>query len=244
MQAPRDIDEWARDKQVEEKRPEVRLKSARIPLEYLTSKWDDYDAACGIAESEDCPAESLKNILLDYVDRWEEIRPVGLGLLGAPGYGKSMGAAMLAKDLCLSGVWVKFITNTDLLERRKNLIHLEKEAERTDDFTAYNPAEYQLRFIENECDLLVLDDVGKEYRAKSGYADAGLDMLLRRRQLARKATIITSNLSMSDWDTYNTSMASFLHDVGEVLDLSEGYDHRASKSRSSRMRRHDHYGKR
>jgi len=244
MQAPRDIDEWARDKQVEEKRPEIRLKSANIPMEYRGMSWSDYDDTCGITKTREFPGESLKEILQDYVERWEEIKPDGLVLLGAPGYGKSMGAALLAQELCLSGTWVKFITNAELVERRKNLIRLEKEAERCDDFSAYNPAEYLLRFIESDCELLVLDDVGKEYRAKSGYADAGLDMVLRRRQVARKATIITSNLSMADWNTYNSSMASFLHDVGEVVDLNEGYDHRAKKSSLRRQARLDPHARR
>jgi len=201
--------------------------------------WAGYDTTCGTLQTEEFPAESLKDILLDYVERWEEVKPDGLVLLGASGYGKSMGAALLAKELCLSGVWVKFITNAELLERRKNLIRIEKECERSEDFTAYNQAEYLLRFFEYECDLLVLDDVGKEYRAKSGYSDSGLDMLLRRRHAYRKATIITSNLSMDDWHSYNSSMASFMHDIGEVVEINDGCDHRADKSKSRRQRRVD-----
>jgi DNA replication protein DnaC len=232
IQAPRSIEEWERDKQRGEIDPQKRLRQARIPEKYRECTWEGYRATAGTSGP---PAETLKDILRGYVDGYPEATHDGLVLIGPPGYGKTLGAALVAKTLCLAGYWVKYTTYASLVTRRMDVIRLEKVADRvgghSEESDEAERARYRLDFVERECDLLVLDDVGKEYRAKSGWSDDGLDALLRNRVEASKATLITSNLPLQDWTAYNVSMASFLHEVGEVITIDRGQDQRPTTRR-------------
>lgn len=54
--------------------------------------------------------------------------------------------------------------------------------------------------------FLVIDDIGKEHRAASGFAENQFGALLRSRARARKTTCITSNMSPKDFgETYGRS---------------------------------------
>lgn len=228
---PRTIAQWEMDTQREQTDPALRRRDAYIPkhLQHLT--WDDYEEGSGTRD------EELRDILIDYADHWTPEERDGIVLLGKPGFGKTLGAVLLAMDIIDQGGWVKYVTHERLVERKKNLIGLEQEAQQTEDWQAANAETYRIAFIEIECDLLVLDDVGKAYRAASGYADNGLDSLLRRRVEAGKATIMTSNLASKEWAKFDASMSSFIHEIGEVVELTRGRDHRHRRPAAQERRR-------
>lgn len=231
MQKIRTIAQWAMDTQRAETDSVTRMEATKIPKEYWGLTWKDYD---DVPRTMD---ESVKNILIDYGAHWEPAERMGVVLLGPPGYGKTFGMLILGVELSRRGAWVKYTTEERLDEMRKRLIGLDKQAQRTEDWGEYNTAAYQLEFIETECDVLLLDDVGKAYRAASGYADNKLDALLRRRYEAGKVTCITSNLAHKEWAKIDGSMASFLYDVGEIVNVSEGKDHRARPAPARARRR-------
>ncbi len=237
--------EWARDKQKEQTEPDKRLASSGIPHRFWSLNWDGYqeDTACQ-AVGDTTRDTSLKQCLQAYADGWEPGQYHGLVLLGPAGHGKTLGAALVAKQLCLSAnVWVKYTSNVDLGEQHKELFELQHASMRfvdEDSWTDYQQAKMRYSFVTDECDLLVLDDVGKEYHAASGWGATELNKLLRRRRDRDKATIITSNLSRQDWKIYNQSMLSFLYELGggEIIELTgTGRDHRPRSGTSPRRRR-------
>ena len=218
--------------------PAVRLRSAAIPEEHAEQDWNGYSALAAKTTDKEIP----KHLLRLYAD-WLSAQIAcggkieGLTLLGPPGVGKSLGAALVAKQVCLDGGWVKWIPFDTLVERDRALVGLSRRADSGDQdaILAYNREQMLLDFARYEVDLLVLDDVGQEYRTESRFGDALLHRLTRRRSAAGKATLITSNLLLDEWTMYSASMASFLFEVGDVLTLvGSGDNQRAERKRGWR----------
>ncbi len=228
----RTIEEWMRDKERDDTSA-GRRERALIPEKYHDLTWRDYQADAVTRDG-----ESLKDILKFYGDDWTPQTREGLVLLGEPGWGKTMGMALLACVLIDKGAWVRWITYADLTKRKRSLFTLARQAEESDDWGDHEKEELRLRWITDDCDVLFLDDVGKEYRAASGWSDAELDQLLRSRAAASKVTMMTSNMMFKEWKQYSDSMASFLREMAEVVILHEGTDHRdETKRTSTRARR-------
>jgi len=201
------------------------MRLSGIPAKYYDLGWDDYQDSTAVTRA-DGSRDRLKDVLQDYMKNFSTRRSHGLVLLGPAGAGKTFGASLVALGLVREHAWVRYSTYAKITKRRQELIRLDMQAQSSFDWTAAEPARQWLDICTDYCDLLVLDDVGKEYRAKSGYSDAGLDDLLRSRTELGKATIITSNLSPCDWESYNSSMASFLHELGEVVEVERSTDFR------------------
>lgn len=68
------------------------------------------------------------------------------------------------------------------------------------------------RFVEKaeSAPLLVLDDVGKEFRSQSGWSDTMLNQLLRHRHDNGCPTIITTNSTLSEWGSKDAAMVNFI----------------------------------
>lgn len=234
MQTARTIEQWMRD-QERNASPASRRVRALIPPRYHEMPWSDYkpDALAG--------EERLKDILRHYAEHWSPDVTEGIVLLGSPGFGKTAGMALLACDLIDAGAWVRWISFADLTRRKRELFKLARSAELADDWEEHEREELRIHWIEQDCDVLFLDDVGKEYRAQSGWSDAELENLLRTRTAAGKVTMISSNTPYEDWNTYNSSMASFLLEIGELVQLTDGKDHRLGvrpgSMRASRAKR-------
>lgn len=223
--------QWAADSQREQTDPAKRMRDAYLPEHWRELTWDDYADAVGTRD------ESLKDVLRWWADHWKPGDPEGLVLLGPPGYGKTFGAVLAAKQVCLAGAWVKYVTHAQLGIRQRALIGLEEQAKSTDDWGDYNRARYRLMFIETECDLLVLDDVGKDYRSDNRWTDTQLDSLLRRRVELGKATILTSNVPHDEWIKFDPSMSSFMYELGEIVNITRGRDMRKRRSKIQESRR-------
>mgnify|MGYP004003864901 CR=1 FL=1 len=74
------------------------------------------------------------------------------------------------------------------------------------------------------CDFLVIDEVGKEYKAKgSDWVHAEFDTLLRKRRGYNLPTIIISNLTVIQFkERYGASLWSILRDRMDVLQYAPG----------------------
>ena len=102
---------------------------------------------------------------------------------------------------------------------------------RAEEFEENTPIERRIRTV----DLLVLDDVGKEYRTESGFAENTIESVLRDRSQSMRLTIMTSNLKPNKIEqVYSADLAALLRETMIPLRIS-GYDWRALKAEELRQ---------
>lgn len=148
----------------------------------------------------------------------------GLGLLfiGEPGHGKTTLASVVGQSLIRLapketwGPAEQIISRPVFFTDYPKLLRLQKrqwdESEETE--KSLIDAIYGEAKPGDNVRLLILDDLGKEYRTASGWSENTFDALLRARYNAGLPTIVTTNTPMSEWaDAYGDSMASFAHEA-------------------------------
>lgn len=137
----------------------------------------------------------------------------GLLLMGPPGTGKTtLATATLLEVYHAQRLAVFWLACADYMELHIERMSLENRRE-----PGAVDRWYQITSTLEDAvnaPVLLLDDVGKEHRTKSGYAEGKLDMMLRTRHRSSRPTIVTSNLRPKEWGTlYNPSMGSFVHEA-------------------------------
>lgn len=128
----------------------------------------------------------------------------GLFLAGPAGTGKTTLAALIAVEHYWRGgkAYLPFFTTmADLVDNHKAGMSKERTEEVADANAYVDKAQ--------DTPLLVLDDVGKEHRGASGWADSVLRVLLRHRYDRSRPTIITTNIPRRDW-AEDVAMVSFI----------------------------------
>ena len=80
----------------------------------------------------------------------------------------------------------------------------------------------------NSVELFILDDLGKEYRTSTGWAENQFDALLRSRFNAGLPTIVTTNVPIKNWGVvYGEPMGSFAYEAFVPIEVkSETGDRR------------------
>ena len=102
---------------------------------------------------------------------------------------------------------------------------------RAEEFEENIPIERRIRTV----DLLVLDDVSKGDRTKSGFAENLIEGILRDRSQNLKTTVLTSNLRPNKIEqVYSADLAALLRETTIPLKIS-GYDWRALKAKELRQ---------
>jgi DNA replication protein DnaC len=142
----------------------------------------------------------------------------GIVLVGAHGIGKTWNAAAIARAALRHSVKVLFVTAQDLVDSFK------PDAKRFDDDTTMLEALRSRR-------LLVIDDLGEEYRtANSGYAETTITNLIRYRVQHNLSTVLTTNLTAEDVETiYGPRLRSLLNEVGFAVEPPGGDRRRRPK---------------
>jgi len=80
---------------------------------------------------------------------------------------------------------------------------------------------------EHNVRTFVLDDLGKEHRTSSGWAENTFDALLRSRFNAGFPTIVTTNVPLKSWGTvYGEAMGSFAYEAFIPIDIIAKGDRR------------------
>lgn len=147
----------------------------------------------------------------------------GLLYIGAPGHGKTTLAVTLAQDLARAvrynyeafgipegvtpgGRQVYYVSYPEMLEMAKRQFS-DRTTEEEDRVLA--GAWGHLSPSQN-VKVLILDDLGREHRTASGWAENYFDNLLRKRYDLGLPTVVTSNVPRKEWaDVYGERMASF-----------------------------------
>jgi DNA replication protein DnaC len=140
---------------------------------YQRQDWEDYEGHAHVLE-----------VVQDYVEGHDRYIPAGLGLMlqGPVGTGKTLLAALAAKEFVKLGYTVFFTTFAAMIE----------------EFTkgwGDNDEKAWFEAIVVGSKILVLDDVGKEFRSGNNLAESTFDHVLRRRVASLRPTLLTTNLS-------------------------------------------------
>ncbi len=141
-------------------------------------------------------AQRALSICREYADDFRDDKG-NLLLVGTTGLGKTFLAVSIGKTVVAQGKTVCYETAISLFEK------LEK--------AKFNPTEESLRKAEelNNCDLLIVDDLGTEFTGQ--FVLAALYGLLNGRLLARKPMVFTTNMNWQDLEKrYTPQIASRL----------------------------------
>lgn len=97
---------------------------------------------------------------------------------------------------------------------------------RSEEFEENTPIERRIRMV----DLMVLDDVGKEYRTESGFAENVIESVLRDRSQNLRVTLMTTNIKPNRIESaYSADLAALLREVMIPVKVS-GHDWRERKA--------------
>lgn len=136
-------------------------------------------------------SKKLYKISKGYCDKWNLMFDKNISLLihGEPGNGKTYIASCIANELIKKNVSVVAISSIGLLKRiQESYRNGYGEDTETDMINTLQI-----------CELLILDDLGAEYRnTNSDWAEKTIYSVIDARYRARKPIIITSNLSIND----------------------------------------------
>jgi len=118
---------------------------------------------------------------------------------------------------------VYFVQLAELIEMHIRLFRLQGGCERgsLSDPTEYWNLDQLLEDLKYTVKLLVVDDVGKEHRTATGFAEDQLDFLVRTRLNRGLPTIYTSNVPLYQWGSqYSESMRSCIERSSLVLEFN------------------------
>lgn len=198
----------------------LQITSANLPMKTIGMEFSDLDYSPALVGAKNWIEHVREGKIIQALGE----KTCGLGLLftGDPGHGKTTLASVVLQELIRTMPrisWgdpdasmrrpVYFSDYPKLLRLQKSQWSDEKSEENQlllDSMYGEAGREYNIR-------VLVIDDLGKEYRTTSGWAENTFDALLRARFNAGLPTIITSNVSLLNWGkVYGEAMASFAHE--------------------------------
>jgi DNA replication protein DnaC len=141
----------------------------------------------------------MKKVLAYYI-RMEELMDKGIGVY-LFSTDNQTGKTSIAVALLKRALRLRKTVFFEEAGRLKNALT------RNEEFEDNILLDQRIRFV----DLLVIDDLGKEYRTSSGYAESTFENIVRDRIQTMKPIIITGNIPpKSIGNTYSQSMSAIL----------------------------------
>lgn len=131
-------------------------------------------------------AQIALEVCRDYAERFPEYRFDNLFLHGGTGLGKTLLSGCIAQRVVRRGFWVVYATAGELFSQYETVKF---------SYDAPQEAREAVRRYEN-CDLLVLDDLGSEMTTQ--FVQSALYQLLNQRMNQRRHTVISSNLDENE----------------------------------------------
>jgi len=164
---------------------------------------------------------------------------LGLLLVGMPGHGKTTLASVVVQEILrksspeLWGSTETFAKKPALFVDYPKLLRIQQRAWKDEDGldSALMENVYGEGTGSDNVSLLVLDDLGKEHRTASGWAENTFDAVLRARYNAGLPTIVTTNVPLKNWgEVYGQPMESFAHEAFLPINIvSEEGDRRKNE---------------
>lgn len=140
-------------------------------------------------------------------------RGIGLLLHGTHGNGKTLIASLLLKRLLADGVNGYFSTFTQMLDTYASGWRSDEHRQWFD------------RKVRN-APLLVVDDIGREHKGRIETSSSSLDTVFRSRVQNALPTIITTNLSLDEFERAYSSGVMSLVTESSITQLFQGEDWR------------------
>lgn len=147
-------------------------------------RWYDAGVDPKLGDSPRSLMEWVLTLCRDYAQSFPRHPSRNLYLYGGTGLGKTFLSGCIAKAVAQGGHWTVYATAGELLSRYEDVKFNRDEDGRCQE---------DVRRYEN-CDLLVLDDLGSEMTTP--FVQSALYQLLNQRMLSGKHTVISSNLDM------------------------------------------------
>ena len=192
---------------------------ANIGVLYQRLDWEDYDSTDNA---------SVVSGTAEYLEAHQSMLRNGIGIIyqGPFGTGKSMLASLVAKESVKLGHVTFFTTFQGMVQM----------------FTSGWTSTEDRRWFERrvvESDVLVLDDIGKEFRTKNNLAESLFDHVMRQRVFSGRVTIITTNDDEEELTKgYGAAVLSLLNERSMFMSL-RGTDYRlTAKKRAVREALH------
>lgn len=162
----------------------VNLEELGNQLDLATLTFENFDLGWYSPGHDRDSMASVLAVCRDYAAAFPGHTLRNLYLCGGTGLGKTMLSGCIAADVARRGYWTVYATAGELLSRCEAV-----KFGRDED----GSAQEELRRYEN-CDLLVLDDLGSEMTTP--FVQSALYQLLNQRMLAGRHMVISSNLDM------------------------------------------------
>lgn len=172
---------------------------AGIGLTYQRLGWDDYEGQQG----------RIGEVVNVYLSRPEFIdRGIGLLFYGELGTGKTLVANLILKDLVKQGYECYATTFANTVEA----------------FTATWGSQQEKRWFARKfmhSKVLLLDDLGREFRTKNALPQTTFDNILRTRVSTGRPTILTTNLAPDELGHgYGAGVLSLLREQSMACEMN------------------------
>jgi len=199
-----------------------QILNAKIPDRFVGLEFSD------LGTYKDDSQKLVQN-WIDFVNNGEVIKArgkktCGLGLLlvGKPGHGKTTLASVVLQDV-LRNIDNERFSQTPYRPASPGLFIDYPKLLRVQQRSWKDESGADAKLIDRiygdapdseNISILVLDDLGKEHRTATNWAEDTFDALLRSRYNAGLPTIVTTNVPLKSWgETYGEAMESFAHEA-------------------------------